>query len=273
MSAPQTVAPLGRLVLEPIVGKGWIKGDNYLTLNVWAPENGKKLPVMVYIHGGAFTLGSKDASVYNGTSFAKSGVVCVNINYRLGIDGFLAIPGVPTNLGLRDMLFALEWVKENVIKFGGDPQNVTIFGESAGGTATACLVVSPLSKGLFSKAIIQSGPAVYVQSKEISLRVVNELAKKLKIKPEVYGFASVSPEDCLEAISKIAKPGKVNLKNENGIDVTFGSKFSHVFGDDVLPEQPIILLRKGAGKEIPLLITTTSNEANIFLVPTDVLWV
>ena len=109
-----------------------VAGDDYLTLNVWTPSVAGALPVMVFIHGGAFSTGSGSVSIYNGARFARDGVVLVTINYRLGVDGFLWIgDGVP-NLGLLDQVAALEWVRDNIAAFGGDPGSVTIFGESAG---------------------------------------------------------------------------------------------------------------------------------------------
>ena len=145
--APHRIKDFPAIDIAPLVGQGAEGGEDYLTLNVWTPENAKDRPVMVFIHGGGFVIGSKDAPVSDGTEFARSGVVCVAINYRLGVDGFLPIPGVPTNLGLRDMLFALQWVQQNIAEFGGDPTNVTVFGESAGAMAIADLVTSPTRQG------------------------------------------------------------------------------------------------------------------------------
>ena len=114
---------------EPMRGSGWIKGDDYLTANIWTPDTkAKALPVMVYIYGGAFVLGASDVPIFDGTNFAKKGVVLVSFNYRLGIEGFLKINGVPTNIGIRDQIAALQWVKNNISSFGGDAENVTIFG-------------------------------------------------------------------------------------------------------------------------------------------------
>ena len=110
-NAPQRVGDVPGLDARALVGNGWVAGDDYLTLNIWRPAVGAHdLPIMVFIHGGGFVIGSKDAPVQDGSSFARDGVICVAINYRLGIDGFLPIPGVPTNLGLRDMIAALSWV-------------------------------------------------------------------------------------------------------------------------------------------------------------------
>lgn len=113
-TAPQRLRAVPGLDIEPLVGTGWTPGDDYLTLDVWSPEDAAGLPVMVFVHGGGFVIGSKDASVQDGATFARDGVVCVSINYRLGVDGFLPIPGVPTNLGLRDVIAALGWVRDEI---------------------------------------------------------------------------------------------------------------------------------------------------------------
>ena len=106
-NAPHRLVFIQRVAITPIVGGGWVKGDDYLTLNVWAPTQASKLPVMVWVHGGALVLGSKDASVHDGTRLAKSGVVSVAINYRLGTEGFAPIAGAPTNIGLRDIFTSI----------------------------------------------------------------------------------------------------------------------------------------------------------------------
>src|SRR5205085_10133759 len=151
-------------------------------------------PVMVFILGGAFVVGSKDAPVHDGTAFAESGVVCVAINYRLGIEGFLPIQGIPTNLGLRDKVAALEWVRDNVAEFGGDWANVTVFGESAGAMAIADLVTSPKAQGLFKRAIVQSGHGSMVRELNVAQRLVAKIAGLLKIEPTETGFRKVGFE-------------------------------------------------------------------------------
>jgi para-nitrobenzyl esterase len=112
---------------------------------------------MVWIHGGAYVRGANSLTTYDGSAFARDGVVLVSINYRLGIAGFSVLPDAPTNLGLRDQLLALRWVQENVAAFGGDPGNVTVFGESAGAMSVATMMASPPARGLFQRAIVQSG--------------------------------------------------------------------------------------------------------------------
>lgn len=267
-TAPQQVNPLPRLDVFPIVGHGWVPGDDYLTHNVWFPENAEKRPVMVFIHGGALVLGNKDAPVYDGRPFARSGVLCVTLNYRPGIEGFLPIPGAPTNLGLRDMLAARRWVQANIGQFGGDAANVTLFGESGGAMAVTCLVASPLASGLFQKAIIQSGHGSSTYSRAVAQRLVVRIAHHLAVSPDVAGFSTTAPDQCLRAQQRVAKPGAVDLRNEQGIGPEFGvGRFAPVYGDDLLPEPPLELLRKGAASQVLLLVTTTAQEAHIFTVP------
>lgn len=271
-SAPQRVAPFPALDVAALVGQGTERGDDYLTCNIWAPKDNEPRPVMVWIHGGGFLAGSKDAPVQQGENFARSGVVCVAINYRMGIDGFLPIPGVRTNLGLRDMIAALEWVRDNIAAFGGDPGNVTVFGESAGAMAIANLMASPLAKGLFHRAIIQSGHGAMVRSIPIAERVTTRLAKELGITATREGFAGAGIDAVMDAIERIAKPGaKLDLRDEQGYEPVFGiSRFIPVFGDDVLPDHPLDALTKGAGSDIDLLIGTNAEEMNLYWVPTGV---
>ena len=260
------------LDIAPLIGPGDTGGDDVLTANIWAPADAKDCPVMVWIHGGAFVLGSKDATVSDGTSFAHSGIVCVAISYRLAIDGFLPILGAPTNLGLRDMLAALRWVRDNVSAFGGDPDNITLFGESAGGMALADLVTSPLAKGLFKRAIVQSGHGSMVRDLPVAQRLVRRVAKFLKIKPDVDGFRGVDPKRGWEAVEKIGKPlRRIDLRDAEGRDPVFGiSRFIPVWGDDVLPKKPLEALKDGAGADIELLIGSNAEEMNFYFVPTNV---
>ncbi|RYD39026.1 MAG: carboxylesterase/lipase family protein, partial [Sphingomonadales bacterium] len=216
-AAPHRIKPFPMVDPSPLVGHGSNGSDgDYLRLNIWAPKDGRAAPVMLFIHGGGFVGGCKDASVHDGTAFAESGIVCVAINYRMGIDGFLPVPGVPTNLGLRDMLFALEWVQRNIAAFGGDPANVTVFGESAGAMAIADLVTSPLAKGLFQRAMIQSGHGAMVRQIDLAQRLVKKLAKILGVTPDADGFRTVSHAAVMDAIEKLAKPWAIDLRDGEG---------------------------------------------------------
>jgi len=272
-TAPYFTKPFPGLDPVPLIGGGWVKGDDYLAVNVWTPDSAAKgLPVMVFIHGGAFAVGCKDSSVNDGSQFARSGVVCIAINYRLGLPGFLPIPGVPTNLGLRDQIAALEWVQQNAAAFGGDPANVTVFGESAGAMSISNLVASPLAKGLFRRAIIQSGHGGMTRDIGIARRVVGKLAKFLKVTPDAAGFAGVSDEDNLKALERTTRPSfRIDLRDSTGRDPLFGiTKFAPVHGDDVIPDPSHLALAKGAGAEVDVLIGTNAEEMNLYFVPTGV---
>ncbi|GAM98243.1 carboxylesterase type B [alpha proteobacterium U9-1i] len=260
------------LDIQPLIGGDQRQGDDHLALNIWAPSAATNAPVMVFIHGGSFTGGAGAADVYDGAAFARAGIVCVTINYRLGIEGFLPIKGAPTNLGLRDQIFALQWVRDNIAAFGGDPGNVTIFGESAGAMSVANLVASPLAKGLFKRAIVQSGHGSMVRPIPVAERLTIKLAKMLRITPDVAGFRSRNIGATLAVQAKISKPGaRVNLRNVDGREPAFGlSRFLPVYGDDVLPEHPLEALRKGAGAEIELIVGTNSEEMNLYFVPSGV---
>ncbi|WP_144095947.1 carboxylesterase/lipase family protein [Croceicoccus sediminis] len=271
-SAPQRIRAFPAIDIEPLVGTGSDGGDgDYLRLNVWAPREARNAPVMVWVHGGAFVVGSKDASISDGSAFAGSGVICIAINYRMGIDGFLPVPGAPTNLGLRDILFALQWVQDNVAAFGGDPGNVTLFGESAGAMAIADLLTSPMAKGLFRRAIAQSGHGAMVRDIGVAQKLVRKLAAKLKITPDMAGFRTVSHDAAADAIDALGKPNAIDLRDADGFEPVFGiSRFIPVYGDDVLPQKPIDALRQGSGADIDLLIGTNADEMNLYFVPTGV---
>lgn len=257
----------------PIVGVDQPQGDDFLVLNIWKPSGDVTgLPVMVFIHGGSFTGGSGAADVYNGSAFARQGVVSVSINYRLGVEGFLPIPGAPTNLGLRDQMFALQWVQNNIAAFGGDKSNVTVFGESAGAMSVANLVVSPLAKGLFKRAIVQSGHGDMVRPIPVAQRLVNKVAKKLRVKPTLEGFASRSIKDAIAALREVSRPTtSIDLRTADGREPAFGlSRFLPVYGDDVLPEHPMAALRNGAGANVHVLIGANTEEMNLYFVPSGV---
>ncbi|MBJ6120859.1 carboxylesterase/lipase family protein [Sphingomonas mollis] len=272
-NAPQRIKSVPGLDVTALIGAGWIAGDDYLTLNVWRPDDDRtQLPVMVFVHGGGFLIGSKDAPVQDGATFARDGVVCVAINYRLGIDGFLPIPGVPTNLGLRDVIAALQWVQTEIGQFGGDAANVTVFGESAGAMAIADLVTSPLAQGLFARAIIQSGHGGMTRGIGTMQRLVIRLAALLGVQPTRDGFAGVGPVAMLDAVEKVSLPTtRIDLRGPDGREPVFGiSRFVPVHGDDVLPVPPLDALAAGAGAAVEVLIGTNAEEMNLYLVPSGV---
>ena len=256
----------------PVYGKGWVKGDDFLTANVWTPDvNAKKLPVMLYIYGGAFIIGSSNVALFDGTNFAKKGVVMVSFNYRLGIEGFMKINGVPTNIGIRDQIAAMQWVHDNIAAFGGDPENVTIFGESAGAISVGVLIVSPAAKGLFKRAIMQSGSGQAVFSGEQADRIANQYAKTLKIKNNRDAYAKFTPEELLVAQAKVT-PKMVGLETDEYADPSGGvALFFPVIDGDIVPDMPLKILQNGTAGDYDLMLGYNTDEMNTFLIPTGLL--
>jgi para-nitrobenzyl esterase len=272
-NAPQILRDFPGMDVTPFIGDGWRKGDEYLIANIWTPDTrAERLPVMVFIHGGAWVGGTSDCAAYDGTSFARNGVVLVSINYRMGIEGVLPLAGAATNLCLRDMIAALNWVQQNAGNFGGDPGNVTVFGESAGAMSIANLVGSPLARGLFRRAIIESGHGSMLRTMATADILIAKLAEILGVARTVGGFRMKSLEDCARAVESVSLPGAgLDLREPDGRDRTFGlSKFLPLIGDDVVPEPTLDALGKGAGSDVDVLIGSCTEEMNIYFVPTGV---
>lgn len=272
-NAPQPSRKIPGIDLSPIIGCGWRKGEDYLTVDVWTPEpGGSGLPVMVFIHGGSFIAGEPSAPAYDGTALARSGVVLVAVTYRLGVEGFLPLEGGATNIGLRDQLAALAWVQDNVAAFGGDPGSVTVFGESAGGMSLGCLLGSPLSKGLFRRAIVQSGGAEMVRSAPLAARFATNLAAELGVPPEAAALRELAYETTLAAQDAMSDPTRRgDLREPDGIDPGFGlGGFLPVVGDDVLPQPPLQAIAAGSAADVDLIVGSNSEEMNLYYVPSGV---
>ncbi|MEU6761973.1 carboxylesterase family protein [Streptomyces sp. NPDC046853] len=265
-TAPQAERNLGAIDMSPYFGPGWIPGDDYLTLDIWAPEQrsregGRALPVMVFVHGGGFVAGSTRASLYDGTAFARSGVVLVTVNYRLGISGFLDLPGAPRNRGLLDVLAALRWVRENIAAFGGDPDRVTLFGQSAGATLTGAVIAAPESRGLVRRAVVQSGSGLGAFSPEQAARVTQAAASALGIAPHSDAFAAVPDARLVEATARL---GGIDLRTTTAYDPLIGLSPFSVVAD----RQPADAVAAGHGSTgIDLLVGTNAEEGNLYLVP------
>ncbi|WP_394428985.1 carboxylesterase/lipase family protein [Streptomyces sp. SGAir0957] len=176
-------------------------GEDCLNLNIWTPEPGPgaRLPVLVWLHGGAFSNGSANSSGYRGHTFARDGVVFVGVNYRLGTDGFLHLPGAPDNRGLLDQIAALEWVRDNIAGFGGDPDRVTVFGESAGGVAIGQLLAEPRARGLFRRAVLQSGACHHFIGPDTARRIGERMAAHLGVDHTAEAFAAVPLPELIDA--------------------------------------------------------------------------
>ncbi|MEU7486953.1 carboxylesterase family protein [Streptomyces sp. NPDC042319] len=270
-NAPQSERKLGSVDMSSYFGTGWSRGEDYLTANVWMPAATHSglpadlpvdLPVMVFVHGGGFVAGSTRSALYDGSAFARDGIVLVTLNYRLGIAGFLDIPGAPANRGLLDVVAALRWVRENIAAFGGDPHNVTLFGQSAGATIVGGVLATPEATGLFRRAIIQSGSGLGAFTTEQAARVTQAAAEVLGIEPDLSAFAGISDERLVEAASRLAG---IDLQTETRHDPLIGlSPFSLV-----LDTQPAESVAAGLGADIDLLIGTNTEEGHLYLVPVD----
>jgi para-nitrobenzyl esterase len=229
-------------------------GDDFLNLNVFAPTGAERAPVMLFIHGGSAKYGSNSLDGYDGTAFARDGVVLVVINYRLGPEGFSVLDDAPANLGYADAIAALRWVRDEIRAFGGDPGNVTIFGESAGAIAVGCLLVSPVARGLFRRAIIQSGmPSA--RSRQKAGEVTRREAKVLGVPTTRDGFAGV-PVDRLLAADRTV--------TEGGSPLNAKPSYSGLIGDAIIPVDPATAARDGVADDIPLMFGGTAEEQNLF---------
>lgn len=269
-NAPQPERGETQLDYTSALGSGWTKGDDFLTVNIWRPHQGASgLPVLVFIHGGGFLLGSKDAPVHHGGAFARDGIIVVAINYRMGVEGFLPIPDAQTNIGLRDQLCALEWVQQNIAAFGGDPDNITAAGESAGAMSLANLIVSERLEHLISKAVIQSGHGAMTRDIETAQRLVTKLAEMLDIEPTLRGFQNATSEACTLAIGKLrASPAPLDMRDQTGWDPAFGiTPFIPVHGDDLVLDPKLRKKSKTTQSRIKILLGTTLQEMNLYFVP------
>jgi para-nitrobenzyl esterase len=259
---PPYPAPLDTVLYEP-----FIDGEDCLNLNVWTPDpTATGLPVFVWIHGGGFTNGSSAA--YDGSAFARDGVVCVSINYRLGVDGFLHTGKGPVNLGMLDQVAALEWVRDNIAAFGGDPTQVTIGGESAGAMSVTTLMAMPKAKGLFQRAIAQSGAGHHALSAATAGRVAGYLAEKLGVDATHEALATVPLDQLIAAQAALAGETQSNPDPERWGEILHNLMvFEPVIDGEIIPQMPIEQLRAGASSHVDLLVGSNAEEFGLFLVP------
>ncbi|KUJ68421.1 carboxylesterase [Streptomyces albus subsp. albus] len=246
-------------------------GEDCLNLNVWTPAPGATgggLPVMVWIHGGAFINGAGSLDLYHGARLAADGVVCVTLNYRLGPEGFLLLPDGTANLALLDMLAALHWVQENIAAFGGDPGTVTVFGESAGAMNICTLLAMPAARGLFHRAIAQSGAGHHTHSAEVGRRITERLAALAGVEHTTEALAAASPQRLMAANTALAQELAGTRDTRLWGEAANGSvTVLPVVDGATLPVRPVDAAAAGAGAQIPLLIGTNTDEARFFVVP------
>jgi para-nitrobenzyl esterase len=252
-----------------MVGASVSVSEDCLYLNIWtaAKTAGEKRPVMVWIHGGAFVGGMTGTPMFDGTKFAQKGVVLVSVAYRLGVFGFMAHPELSREsgkgsgtYGIQDMIAGLQWVKNNIAQFGGDPSRVTIFGESAGGIAVGMLSAAPRAKGLFQRAISESGGSFAPP------RIANEAGENvpsLKL-AESNGEAFLKKLGAADIKAARALPAE-QIQKALGGGMGGGSSFWPAADGNVLPGDPYELYEKGRFNDTPILAGTNSNEGGLFM--------
>ena len=251
--ATRPLAPmLGILVDE--------EGEDCLTLNVWTgAAAGAGRPVMVWIHGGAWVIGSGSERTYDASHLVRRGdVVVVTINYRLGPFGFLRARelggGLETtgNMGLLDHVAALEWVRDEIAAFGGDPGNVTVFGESAGSVNIACLLTMARARGLFHRAILQSGSLNLTRPPAVALDAARQILAEVGIAPEhARRLREVPAKDLMAATNAVAGRSVI-------------PPFSPVADGELIPARPFAAIAEGSARGIPLIVGTNLDEMKLY---------
>ncbi|MUL47988.1 carboxylesterase/lipase family protein [Mycobacterium sp. CBMA293] len=235
-----------------------MRDEACLTVTVWSPDATGSLPVMVWIPGGAFVFGAGQLQLYNGSRLAANGnVVVVNVTYRLGVFGGFELsdlgPGFDDNLCLRDQIAALQWVRDNIAAFGGDPEQVTVFGESAGATSVLALLASPVADGLFGRAIAQSPALTLIADRETRARQAHEFVRRLGV--GVDEIAALPQRQLRRAAGQLQGESAANSPK-----LAYGL----TYGVDLLPEHPVTAARAGAVTKLPLIVGTNSREASMF---------
>ena len=261
------------LIPEPIIA-----GDNELNLNVFTPDLGAaRLPVLVWIHGGGFFGGGNASPWYRGGPFARDGVVLASINYRLGAEGFLEVPGAPANRAVRDWVRALEWVQENIAAFGGDPARVTIAGQSAGGGACAALLGVPAARGLFRGAACMSGGQALMQTAAGVRAVAATMASRLGVPAlDRAALEQMPAETILAAQGAVTTAGTAAGTGRQDAGTLAALLSSGIrlpwapWADgDVITEEPVQAAASPRQREVALLAGATAHEFNMAWLPAD----
>lgn len=250
------------------LGPGVVRDEDCLFLNVWTPLGAstgtRPRPVMVWIHGGAYVLGSSSQPLYDATRLVVEGdVAVVSVNYRLGAFGFgdftslndtVGAPRFESNAALSDILQALAWVRDNIAAFGGNPANVTVFGESAGAGIVTTLLTMPAANGLFHKAIAESSPVTSMY----------DHARAARVATQFLSAADTSPADLADlAVDRVVK-ATMTVMDRVPTDTPGTIPFAPVIDGDLLPRNPMDVFRDGESHPVPLLIGTNKDEAALF---------
>ncbi|MFF0396091.1 carboxylesterase/lipase family protein [Streptomyces sp. NPDC005248] len=243
----------------------WSPGDeDILTLNIWAPSSdaGPLLPVLVWIHGGAYTFGSSAQPDFDGTALARAGVIVVTFNYRLGFEGFGHLPPgtgspYPENRGLLDQIATLRWVRDNITAFGGDPANVTLAGQSCGAASAACLMVTEQARGLFRRVIAHS-VASPCYSIELAAETTRKVAETAGIPCTADALVSAAPHTLVAASDRVVDDYRQDpFSGHRHYDPVI---YGPVAGDGILTSDPLSATAAGCAREVDLLVCHTTQE-------------
>lgn len=250
-----------------------VPGEETLTVDVFTPvpgQPGRRLPVLVWVHGGGFTAGVPASPWYDGAAFNRDGIVVVSLSYRLGFDGFGWIEDAPSNRGVRDQIAALGWVQENIAAFGGDPGSVTIAGQSAGGTSVLTLLAAPAAQHLF-RSVISHSAAVRSQDAAAAERLGRQMAEAAGVPPTRAGWSRLSEDDVLDVqaphgFRPLTGPvDPVALAQRSLFPDDDGLAFGPVADGDLVPQRVDAALAQGVGADKPLLAGTTAHEFTMSL--------
>jgi para-nitrobenzyl esterase len=251
----------GRLDLSPFFGGGWERGEDYLTVNVWAPlKPSTPAPVLVFVHGGAFIAGSGRGPVYDGTAFAT-------VTYRLGIPGFLLLPDAPDNRGRLDVVAALRWISENASRFGGDPGNVTLAGQSAGAIIVTSIAGAPDAQGLFRRMIVQSGSGTAAFTPVQAGIVTAAVGRELGVAPTAAALGQRSDEELVDVLPRLSGLDIATADAHDPLGIT---PFSLVLDRQPADAVADLAAQAATGRGAPageLLIGSNLDEGSLYLAP------
>jgi para-nitrobenzyl esterase len=238
-----------------------VSDEGWLTVNVWTPDLAANLPVMVWIQGGGYLFGTAGLPEYDGGRLARDGgLVVVTLNYRVGVEGFAQIEGSPANRGLLDQVAALEWVRDNISAFGGDPYRVTVFGQSAGGGSVAALLAMPQAAGLFRRAIVQSMPCTFF-TPDLASDITGAFAAELGLSPAE--LATVPPNR-LPAVAHAVMGKSGRFANRWGLAAHRMVLLAPVVDGSALPTDPWQALAGGAARDVDLMVGHVRDEQRLF---------
>ena len=253
------------MIPEPVVA-----GDDYLNVNIFTPDLGDaRLPVLVWIHGGGLLSGCNRSPWYRGASFARDGVVVVAVNYRLGVEGFLQLDGADDNRGVLDWLAGMRWVHDNIAAFGGDPDHVTVGGQSAGGIAALTLLGVPAAKGLFHRVIDMSGPGGYSIDRPQAEAAAQAFCRSLGIAPTRDVLLGVDPTLVIETQAGLLAwdatddDGVADPAAALALAASGGPPLRPLVDGELLVARPLDVLRSGRATDIDLLVSCTAEEMNV----------